>query len=282
MKAPTEQPSLKVGGKVGSAENKLEQADMELKQFQAPSEVFLHLLHVITNYSFQPTCGAITVLDIWRGWGCAVPNQPLSSVPVENAPQCCLCPWGTHHTLEAPFGFALKDIVHNANCIFISFLENRAVEADGSLAMPARAVVPAALSDQSLANPPCFTPCCGRTGHRWEVFLRSLTITLPRSNSCQYTKQLTGPPSIGQTAALWSGRNLRSWLNMSQSPRSQQWRLSSSWPTRWLSSCRSLGTCWCATWCWRTRGCTQPPAFSLSTSRSLTLWSRCSTRLLPW
>lgn len=64
MKAPTEQPSLKAGRKVGSAENKLEQADMELKQLQAPSEVFLHLLHVITNYSFQPTCGAITVLDI--------------------------------------------------------------------------------------------------------------------------------------------------------------------------------------------------------------------------
>lgn len=38
-----------------SGENREEKADMGLRQIQAPLEVFLHLLHVVTSSSFQPS-----------------------------------------------------------------------------------------------------------------------------------------------------------------------------------------------------------------------------------
>lgn len=64
MKAPRAQPSVELGGKMGSGENKEQKADVELKELQPPPEVFLHLLRVITSSSFQPTHGAIALLDI--------------------------------------------------------------------------------------------------------------------------------------------------------------------------------------------------------------------------
>ena len=67
MKAPTAQPSVELGAKKDSGENKKEKADMGLKQLQTPPEVFLHFLHVITSSSFQPACGAIAALGIRRG-----------------------------------------------------------------------------------------------------------------------------------------------------------------------------------------------------------------------
>lgn len=63
MKEPTAQPSVELGGKMDSGENK-EKANMRLQQLQAPPEVFLHLLHVIASSSFQPACEAVALLDI--------------------------------------------------------------------------------------------------------------------------------------------------------------------------------------------------------------------------
>jgi len=63
MKASTTWSSAELGGKIDSAENKEEQADMGLNQLQTPPEVLLHLLHVITGSSFQPTCGDVALLD---------------------------------------------------------------------------------------------------------------------------------------------------------------------------------------------------------------------------